>query len=69
MVEMLGNVVPQVIHAAGLKSTRWRSSTDRAPAANHGYPGNANLMAKITARITTAGFASPNLPAISLAKA
>src|SRR5215469_981551 len=33
------------------------------------YPGSENLMAKITARITTAGLASSNLPAISLANA
>ena len=33
------------------------------------YPGSANLMAKMIARITTAGFASVNFPAMSLASA
>ena len=31
------------------------------------YPGSANLMAKTIARTTTAGFASVNFPATSLA--
>jgi hypothetical protein len=33
------------------------------------YPGSANLMAKMIARITTAGLASANFPATSLASA
>ena len=54
-------------HRSPLPRRNQRGGGDRLIARR--YPGKANLMAKITARITTAGFASSNLPAMSLARA
>jgi hypothetical protein len=55
-------------HRPALSGRDQRGGGDRLIRLHSGDHGSANLTAKMIARITAAGLASPNLPAITLAR-